>query len=137
MTDLLNMVLDKAQCGMEYLKNIEQVKKLYEFLNSDPNLKEYKNLLDQNEVTKPISNFINDSNNKNVVKFEWGGQVREFDYFKRRRIVLYTMGVFIARDLWKKRLFLKYFIFYGIISMFLCRENFDMRNYKIEDTKKP
>jgi hypothetical protein len=105
--------------NMTKMKNIDFINKSLEYLESNENTSEFYKL-------------VMNSSNFNTCKFNYNKEVYTLEYGQRRQITfgLFLLSYFIIKGGLRKSIKL-----YIQSSLLLCRENFDLRNYKLNQRK--
>lgn len=131
----MNDFLEKAQHEIEKFRKEYKIGDYLEDFNRITYVKSGLTYLKTNEYTKGLYQVVENANNNNSPVIKIDAQKHDLTYQKRKDLVLGATGVvFILTILTKKRIFpvfrrtLFYYIFF---SMLLCRENFNLRNYKV------
>lgn len=131
MVDLYNDIIDMASTMVQKIKTAEFYKSTKESLTTNKDINGIINDIERNEDIKPYIDIIKNSGNNNTTKFEFRGTVYSLDYEKRRKIVYFVMGGLFVRHLLKTNYFRRFLFHYILLSGLLCRENFDLKNYKM------
>jgi len=132
MVDLYNKFIDVAEGLIGNLLSTDIVKQTKESIKNNADIQGILKDVENNQLVKPYLDFVRNANNNKVVKFEFGGNNYSLDCEKRRKIVYFVMGGLLFRYLLKMKYFRKFLFNYIIFSALLCRENFNLNNYKID-----
>jgi hypothetical protein len=88
--------------------------------------------LETNENTSEFYKLVKNSSNYNTCKFKYNKELYTLGYRERRNTTffLFSLMLFIVRGGFRTSI-----KFYMLMSLLICRENFDLRNYKINASK--
>ncbi len=132
MVYLYNNLIDFASGLIGNITSSDFVKKTKESINNSPDLQGILKDVDNNKQIKPYLDFVRKANNNNVLNFEFRGNNYSLDYERRKKIVYFIMGGLMLRYLIKMKYFRRFLFNYIFFSALFCRENFDLKNYKIQ-----
>jgi hypothetical protein len=130
MIESYNKALDDAQKWIEDMNKTKDVQYFKDRIsNSYPVVKVF-GFLEENESTKDFFRVIKNANNFKAPQIKIEEKVHVLDYQKRRNFVLYTTTALLV--LFGFRKFHRTLFSYVFLSSLCCRENFNLRNYKID-----
>jgi hypothetical protein len=133
MIDKWNEFLDYSQNSMTKLSKDYQIKT---YINDFRNLAPVNNtlkFLETSEYTWGLYVLVKNANNYKTCNFGFLGKNYQLTYQDRRRLTVYPCYFLAMVCLLKKSGGLgKIFLIYLQTSALLCRENFDLRNYKLK-----
>jgi hypothetical protein len=136
MVDIYNDIMETASNWFNKLKNSEIFQKTKESIKSHKEINGMINDLEKNDNLKPYVDLVKNAGNNNSSKFEMRGNMYSLDYEKRKKIVYFIMGGLFIRHLFKTNYFRRFLFHYIVLSALFCRENFDLKNYKIKPWEK-
>ena len=132
MADIYNDIVDLVGNLVGKLTTSEIYKKTKESFSKSEEIKGIVKEIEKSSILKPYVDIIKKASNRKVVNLEYGGKLYALDYEKRKWIVYYIVGGLLLNHILKMNYLRKLVINYIFFSAILCRENFDLNNYRIQ-----
>ncbi len=133
MIDKWNKFLDDTQLYIQNFCKQNELNNIWVKYNNDPTVKRTLSYLESNPMTQEFYNLVKNSNDYKNCKFRMLGSQYQLSYIDRRRLTIYPCFFLAMIALMKKSGGLgKIFSIYIFMSALLCRENFDLKNYKLK-----
>lgn len=133
---MLENVNKFLECAQDSLDNIAKDFNLRKYFNTFTKLEYVDNsikYLDNNEYTKDVFYVIKNANNYNNTPITIMNYKFRLNYLERRRLVLFPSFMLAIVFLMQRSGGLgKVAKFYFVLSALFCRENFNLRNYKLQ-----
>lgn len=136
MIDKWNEFLDYSEDAKTKFMKDYKIKSYFNNMMYSPPVSPAIKFLENDEYTKGIYSFIKNSNYNKTCRFEFQGKNRELTYQNRVTLTRYPC-FFVAMYSLLKRSggYMKIFSAYILLSALICRENFDLRTYKLQSKK--
>lgn len=125
MSQKWNELLDQ---GHNTIKNIKEYIKLDEYIRVVKKILLVENclkFLEKNEYSSQIYKIVRDSSNYKSCRFTFNNSKYVLTYKDRKFYTCLPFILILTGKIWTPAKI------YFILSLFICRENFDLRNYKI------
>lgn len=132
MSDKWNEFLDYSQDAITKFIKDYKIKSYFNDMKYSPPVNSSIKFLENNEYTRGTYSLIKNSNYKKTCRFEFLGKNYQLTYQDRSNITRYPCFFLAMFSLLKRSGgYMKIFGIYIFLSASLCRENFDLRTYKL------